>query len=528
MMRRVVAMFGTWVFAVGVGMPGIPAGLTHASSLTAGLNTIQTTGGDVHFLPGPCPITVGPSLHVTCGVLTVPENRNVRNGRTVRLQLLTIHASQGTATGDPLVVTDGGPSYNVFSDSGYVDYWANQPFAADHDIIMYNQRGVGFSQPYVGCPELDAAQTAFFSVDALDPMLPKQFVPAAAACHARLVAQGIDLSAYNLEADAADLRDMRIALGYRHWNVLGNSAGGSVALTLMRLYPAGVRSVILDSPLGNQWLGAADALRTQARFLDKVFAGCAENTACASTHPDLRTRFFAEVDKLRAHPVTATVPIDGGAPYEFRMDGAEILWIADSCFDPTCAATLVPVLERAAQGDLPGFISSFLNLVGLPAGLTPFPPVEPFQAQGKTTSMYCRDYVPFEDGARAQAARELPEFREFILSNRFLVPFDDKQTCKRWDVPAADPAQHGPITSSIPTLIMTGEWDGSVGPQTAQPIASHLAHSILVEFPGVGHTPLGWSECPVRVATEFLTAPTTTPDTSCTGQMTEPDFTPQT
>ena len=64
----------------------------------------------------------------------------------------------------------------------------------------------------------------------------------------RLVGEEINLAAYNSPASAADLNDLRLALGYKEWNLYGRSYGGRLALTVMRDYPTGIRSVILDSP----------------------------------------------------------------------------------------------------------------------------------------------------------------------------------------------------------------------------------------------------------------------------------------
>ena len=66
-------------------------------------------------------------------------------------------------------------------------------------------------------------------------------------CLAALIAGGVDLADYHSEASAADLEALRVALGYRKWNVLGISYGGRLALATMRSFPEGIRAVILDS-----------------------------------------------------------------------------------------------------------------------------------------------------------------------------------------------------------------------------------------------------------------------------------------
>jgi pimeloyl-ACP methyl ester carboxylesterase len=72
-------------------------------------------------------------------------------------------------------------------------------------------------------------------------------VEAMLRCRDRLIQEGIDLSAYNSAASAADVNDLRIALGYDQVNLYGVSYGSRLALTVMRDYPGILRSVILDS-----------------------------------------------------------------------------------------------------------------------------------------------------------------------------------------------------------------------------------------------------------------------------------------
>ena len=73
-------------------------------------------------------------------------------------------------------------------------------------------------------------------------------VDALAACADELRAVA-DLDAYHTAAIAADVEDLRRALGYEELNLWGTSYGTWVALAAMRDHPEGIRSVILDAPL---------------------------------------------------------------------------------------------------------------------------------------------------------------------------------------------------------------------------------------------------------------------------------------
>ena len=55
----------------------------------------------------------------------------------------------------------GGPAINEINPAT-AEILAGLPFARDRDIVLYNQRGVGFARPRLGCPEFDVVRAARF------------------------------------------------------------------------------------------------------------------------------------------------------------------------------------------------------------------------------------------------------------------------------------------------------------------------------------------------------------------------------
>jgi pimeloyl-ACP methyl ester carboxylesterase len=66
------------------------------------------------------------------------------------------------------------------------------------------------------------------------------------------VKEGINLNAYTTLENAADVHDLLRALGYKQVNLEGESYGRRLALTVIRLYPADLRTVPLKSVLPPQ------------------------------------------------------------------------------------------------------------------------------------------------------------------------------------------------------------------------------------------------------------------------------------
>ncbi len=191
---------------------------------------------------------VAPTTEVDCGYVRVLENRAHSDGRHITVAAAVVRARARHPAADPIVFVDGGPSFGAISGFALGAYFAGAPYARDHDLILVDTRGTGFSRPKLACPELDQAElTAFYAGPAINSRSVPIYRDALHGCRYRLLARGIDLAAYDSAESAADLNDLRLALGVRRWNLLAISADGTLGLTYMRLFPQGIRSSIIDS-----------------------------------------------------------------------------------------------------------------------------------------------------------------------------------------------------------------------------------------------------------------------------------------
>ena len=409
----------------------------------------------------------------------------------------------------------GGPAINEINPAT-AELLAGLPFARDRDIVLYNQRGVGFARPRLGCPEFDVVRAAAFPREAG----PRRWLAAVRACRRRLVRSDVKLDAYTAAQDAADLDALRRALlGAGSWNVYALSAGALIGLTAMRLRPAGIRSVILDSPQGTTFkLRGPDVWRSADRALEKLFGECAAETPCDAAHPRLRARFYRRVHALRRHPDSVELPLAAGKTFRRLVGGDQLLVDAATCAGNTfCAPGLPTRLEAAARGRLTGYYAGTV--------LTPPARRDVSTAEGKAAVSRCHDQIAFErDSELRSAARTLVEWRTHLQTLRFIyVPQLTRQACRAWRVGRAPGAQHRPVVSGISTLVLTGEWDGTVWPREGRRIAARLQHSFVYEFPGIGHATLTYAQvgrdCPVQIAAAFVAEPRTRPDASCVAQM---------
>ena len=248
----------------------------------------EVTTSGARFEPVPCPKLQGAETiaDASCGYLIVPEDRSRRDGRTIRLMVAKYPARSLEKRAEPVVYLAGGPGDIAPLD---VNGLIAANFIRDRDILVVSQRGTMFSEPALTCAAADNFARELLGLRFYSEATKRAHLAATEACHHELAATGTDLSTYNSTENAADLADLRTALGLTTWNVYGTSYGSYLAQTLMRDHPEGIRSVVLDSVLpttytipGNWWI-------TRAGF-DNLFQACAAETACNAAHPHLEKR----------------------------------------------------------------------------------------------------------------------------------------------------------------------------------------------------------------------------------------------
>ena len=485
----------------------------------------------VTFETGPCPAGEAnalASLNAVCGTLMVPEKRSDPTEGKVQLPVAIVPSKRQPPEPDPVVYMAGGPGANAIAQAQVL---VNVGFNRNRNLIIMNQRGVAYTVPNLACPEIDMAFAAAVGLPYISPAHETKHVAATKACHDRLVAEGVDLSAFNTRENAEDYADLRKALKIEQWNVYGLSYGTDLALSLMRDHPEGIRSVIIDAvlppsmvSLGWTWTNANEAI-------SNIFRACADQPACAAKYGDLRTQFAAQVQKLEANPLTLTVPIPGTeTSTKVVLDGGAILEWLGSLPDLVVPITSVPAAISAlirgqptqiAEARAAGAHSGAVGAVGY----------------GLMYGVICSEWVPFEPSSQilVQGQLAFPSYPRSILSQPMGLPFMTED-CGVWDVPRAPAAVRQVTVSAIPTLVLNGSFDGKSAPQGGIYAAGTLQNSTTVTVPGSGHGALFGiqmpPDAPARACTQsvvasFLSNPAAHPDTSCVGSLTVPPFATQ-
>jgi pimeloyl-ACP methyl ester carboxylesterase len=475
-------------------------------------------GGDETFRPrfeeAACPSDVEIQVlpQHSCGYLTVLEDRATGDGRTIRIFVLKVLPPQEEHPEDP-VFTLGG---NI---GEAAEFGGSTPVAARLHRIAYviDPRGTGHSRPKLACPEVDALDDEVATALASDDDVREEFAAAVRACHDRLASQGVDVAAYDVEQAAADVEDLRRALGIPKWNLGSLGTQSRILLEVMRSFPEHVRSVYLDSPEFPQLPDPEEAVIGTHWALQQLADACASVPRCRRVVPDVTRALSRATSRLDARPVTY-VSTDGaiatsiGRSLKVRVDGGKLLRVVRASLGLTQSIPSLPfMIATAAEGRITGPAREILE--NDPAFCSGYRPGEgcsgPDFSLGVYLTVLCRDELPFVDrSALADSFRGDAAYQTVFGSN----PYVD--ACTAWNVPAADAVMGEPVTGDIPVLIFTGQFDPHSPPPVAEEAANKLARAYIVEIPGQGHNVLGTGDCGVSIRNTWVDHPESPPETT--------------
>ncbi len=459
------------------------------------------------FVVGECAFRVPFRVVPLCGTVAVPQDRSVEDGPTFDLAIVVFPSEADEAAPDPVVYLAGGPGENALDTLEFTFDDLFRPFLSTRDVIVFDQRGAGYSEPDAECPEFVELE-----IDLLDESVGvddegERGLAAAEACFERLTSEGVALSALSTAESAADVHAIMTALEYDEWNLLGISYGTRLAQTIMRDRPEGVRSVILDSVVPLEADMIAQTPGSFDRALQALLDGCAASSTCGTDYPNLEQTLMAAVTQLRDAPAAGTVTNQlTRETFASLSSGTDL---AEQVFQGLYSAEVIPLLPEmialASAGET--------GLLDLLRGVTLTNSA--FISTGMQIALQCTEEVPFttEEGI-IKANEPYSRVRDMLEGSRPLGSeiFD---LCFTWGLDAAPAVENEAVESDIPTLVLGGRYDPITPPSGGRQVAERLTNATFVEFAAAGHAALTTGECALDIVASFLDEPAAEVDGAC-------------
>ena len=439
--------------------------------------------------------------------MSVLEDRSAPDGRRLKLAVAILKSLSQSPRPDPIVWLAGGPGGALvarapeFVRSGLLDGWR-----ADRDVILYDQRGAGLSEPRL-CPEEAANwQGQPGREDQLAFRARRREV--AARCRESVGRAGFNLSQYNSAVSALDLQDLRRALGYTQWNLYGPSYGGRLALVAMRDAPEGIRSAIVAAPIpppNVAWWASRPA--SVVDVVHRLSAACAAQPACDAAFPNVEQTFWRNVEAFDREPWTLQLALPNGRRQTLKITGTMAAGLGLNGLPIRAGLVTFPMRVHAVRARDETLINALL------ASTLPAQDADDNAAsQAMHHAVQCFEEAPLNTPDLYENARR--SYPRVLLDGGL---FAEPSICEHLHPFRASSAQLAEVRSDIPTLIVTGEFDPLAHRSYGPIIQRSLPNSQLAEIRGATHNGGGHRdyECTRKMTRDFLNAPMQKLDRSC-------------
>jgi pimeloyl-ACP methyl ester carboxylesterase len=256
----------------------------------------------------------GSILAAERGTFSVPEDRSDPKSRRIDIGFIRFKSTNPNP-GAPIVYLAGGPGGSgVFTAQGPRQH-AFLELRKVADVIAFDQRGTGFSthiQPCAAEKPLDPAKLLS------EALLTAEFRATLARCIGQWKAQGVAIHGYTTAESAADVEDLRRALGVPKVSLWGISYGTHLGLEVMRRFPRSIDRVAFASIEGmSQTVKLPSNLDPVFARMDRLLDTLAD---VPPGHRGLVARMRRVHAKFDAEPQSITFKRKDGSPFTFRSD----------------------------------------------------------------------------------------------------------------------------------------------------------------------------------------------------------------
>jgi pimeloyl-ACP methyl ester carboxylesterase len=436
-----------------------------------------------------------------CAQISLPAGNNAPQ---TTLNVLKARA-RSTPTQDPLIIITGGPGTSAVALAWqYLRFF--HAVQKDRDILFIDQRGTGKSVPF-NCE----------SISTLDQTLPStQLVSAMNSalieCAKTYNTAEHPLSAITTRQAAQDIENVRQRLGYTHVNLWGSSYGTRVAMEYQHLFPTSSRTVIIDGVAPGTIALPRHAETDAAHALQQLFVACNDQPACANTFGDLNLKWQAIIERLHKSPVTAELLHPRTQEALAVTVTAPLIanWVRFALYNRELSA-LLPIAINAA------FLRDY----------------QPLSNLAQIASDSVSDSMSYGMHAAIVCAEDhhAPEITRTIINGLPAMPFDElndlSPACQSFPNNNSQETLQSlfaPITSSIPTLLLSGQFDPVTPPFWAEWASQNMDNAKHIIVKG-GHHGVSGTGCMPKLIAQFIAEKNIQRlDTTCIEKMAPVEF----
>ena len=484
-MRRPASLICCAVVLAGCGFgPGVTA--TDAQHSDATFDPADDPFGWTRF---------GPSGRIEIGTFTAPMDYNDPSKGKFQLNIARHLAMKPDERIGSLLVNPGGPGFGGTDFALFAEQNFGQELLDHFDIVAWDPRGTGASEPKIDCIDDYDHFYATGDVTPDDEAERKQLVDLAQEFAKDCVDKNSPYFQFVGTNDSArDMDGIRAALGESTISYLGFSYGSELGATWATMFPKTVRAAVLDGAVDPTADDVESNLQQSKGFedsLDTFLAECDVNNRCAfRNNGKAEAAFDALMKKIDESPIEGPL---GRPPVSIAV---AITGVAEAMYTDAKWPQLAEALDSAQRGDGTGLMQLYDDYyVRHPDGSYENS-LEAFQV------ISCMDsdlrLTVAEDDANAAKFK--------AVAPRFAVRSVGDYACTFFP-PSTDPRIE--ITGKgAPTIVVLGTTGDPATPlDGARKMAAALEKGRLVTVVGNQHTGYGVNPCSTSAVEDYLIDP---------------------
>lgn len=431
--------------------------------------------------------TAGGLIEGERGRLRVLENRTRAESRSIEIAFVRFRHPENSDQA-PIVYLPGGPGQPVIQDIDHfaLAYQAFLDIGGQGDMLVVEQRGVGASRPRLNCPGVLSRPN--------DGPLSSEDM---AASHVRYVntclahwrSRDVDFAGYNVAEMAADVDELRAALGYDKLKLFGESFGTHHALAMIALFGERIERAALTAVIGPDDMfelpAGVDAQLARLSALSR------QDPFLAGEEDDLAALMTKALTTLE-WPMTASPPTAGSSGIEvgsYDLALATVTMLRQTTF----LRQLPALYRRIIDGDA-GWLAQWSAAV----------------RRGQQSDLASL-LITCASGAS-------PKRRDLITEQAAASPLGDAvdllsaDACTPLDDLGLEQVTPPRVAAEMPVLMVSAELDPRAPASNAEALLGGLPNASHVVFEGVSHDFGDGRDALLELIYHFLAHGETKPD----------------
>ena len=415
------------------------------------------------------------------GWISVPENRQKPNSRTIKVNYVRFPATSSAArAASPIIYLSGGPGgsgIGTAKGERFPLFMAMREFG---DVIALDQRGLD-----EGLLRCESGQKIPYDKAITDARYTELHKLALQECLAQWESEGVDIRGYTTQESAYDLDDLRQHFNAKKLTLWGISYGSHLALAALKVMEGRIDRVVLSSVEGLD-----QTIKMPSRtndYFDRLQQAINKDDSLREAYPNLKQLIRDVHAQLEETPLALELTKDEKAiPVVFQKRDIQLI-ASGLIADPQRALMLLDLYKGIQAGET-GFLVQLLSQHTDPRRSISF--------YGMSVAMDIASGI-----TQARYEKVLDQVEVGLLEDRLNFGLDHFGDIPGIDL--GDSFRQAP-NSDVPVLILSGTLDGRTYIESQEEAVRGLSNATLITVENAGHNLFMSSPKVTQVIQQFM------------------------